>query len=162
MDIERAGVRQSTISIQGTLKVKGKGVHQFASGLSLNIMPNAIVEIGNNFSCAHNARFHIYKSLVIGDDNMWSFDNVIMDTDAHSIYDENGALITHDKGITFGDNVWLGCRCIVLKGSKIPSGSLVAAGSTVTKALDKDNAIYNGNKVIRENITWSRVHPKDD
>ena len=156
-DVEWSGNKQSVINIRGTLLIKGKGSHSFASGLSLNIAPNAVVEINGGFSCSHNARIQIFKSLKIGEGNMWSFDTIVMDTDSHKIFDENGTLISHNEGVAFGNNVWLGCRCIVLKGSVIPDGSIIAAGSTLTKALDKGNAIYCGNKAIKENISWSKA-----
>ena len=154
-DTEWSGTKQSVLNIQGTLIIKGSGYHSFASGLSLSIAPNAVVEIGDNFSCSHNARIQIFKKLVVGDNNMWSFDTIVMDTDSHKIFNEKGDLISHNQDIIFGDNVWLGCRSIVLKGSMISSGSIIAAGSIVTKILSKENSIYKGNTVIRENVQWS-------
>ena len=68
---------------------------------------------------------------------MWSFDTIIMDTDSHKIFDDSGESISHNCEVIFGDNVWLGCRCVVLKGANIPNGSIIAANSTVTKKLVK-------------------------
>lgn len=41
------------------------------------------------------------------------------------------------------DNVWLGTNVTILDGVKINSGSIVAAGSVVTKDIPK-NSIYSG------------------
>lgn len=155
MDLEWSYDKKSVLNIRGTLIFKGSGYHNFSPGLSLAIARGAVVEIGNNFSCSHNTRFTIFKSLVIGNDNMWSFDNLIMDTDAHYIFDENGNMISHNEVITFGNHVWLGCRNVILKGAKIPDGSIIGAGSVVTKSLDKENSIYVGNKLLREKISWN-------
>lgn len=147
--------RRSVIDIKGTLACKGNGVRQFAAGLTLIIRKDAYFEIGGNFSCEHNARIQVYKKLIIGASNMWAFDIIVMDTDAHLIYNDKGEMISLNKDVIFGDNVWLGCRNIVLKGAHIPDNCVLGAGGIITKSLDKSSAIYCGNKIIREGICWS-------
>jgi acetyltransferase-like isoleucine patch superfamily enzyme len=53
------------------------------------------------------------------------------------------------KGITIGDNVWIGAGAVVLDGSKIGSGSIVGPNSVVSGVLP-ENSIAQGNpaKVI--------------
>lgn len=154
-DLEWSYNKKSVLNIKGTLIIKGSGYHSFSPGLSLAIAPGAVMEIGNNFSCSHNTRFTIFKSLVIGNNNMWSFDNLIMDTDAHYIFDEKGEMISKNARITFGDHVWLGCRNTILKGATIPDGSIIGAGGVVTKSLAKKNSVYVGNHLLREGIDWN-------
>lgn len=47
--------------------------------------------------------------------------------------------------IVVGDNVWLGANSIILKGVKIGEGSIVAAGSVVTKGEYPARSILAGN-----------------
>ena len=47
-------------------------------------------------------------------------------------------------GIIIDDNVWIGARAIILDGVHIESGSVIAAGSVVTKNVEK-NTIVGGN-----------------
>lgn len=49
------------------------------------------------------------------------------------------------------NEVWIGMNCIILKGVKIGSGSIIAAGSIVTGDVDP-NSLYAGNpaKKIKE------------
>ena len=151
--------RCSTMSIDGKLVIKGDGHHSFAPGLNLFIPKGGIMVIGDNFSCMQNATIQAYKKITIGDDNLWSFDNVVMDSDTHLIFDKmgGGEMISHNRDVSFGNHIWLGCRNIVLKGANIPSGCIVAAGSTITSEVYPENAIISSKgKVIKEGIDWSR------
>lgn len=46
--------------------------------------------------------------------------------------------------ITIGDGVWLGADSMVMPGVTIASKIIVAAGSVVTKSLDKEGWPYDG------------------
>lgn len=158
MDREWRHDEKSLFSVDGKLIIKGTGYHQFAPGLSLCIVKGAVMEIGNNFSCSHDAKILVFDKLIIGNDNMWSFDETILDSDAHLIFDENGNMISCNNEITFGDRVWLGCDNIVLKGASIPTGCIVAAGSTITSCVyPKNSIITSKGKVIKENIVWNKT-----
>lgn len=85
---------------------------------------------------------------------MWSFYNLVMDTDAHPIYNDSGEIINSPQKVIFGNKCWIGAYCKILKGAYIPSGSIIGAGGTVTKKLSKPRSIYLGQNPIRENINW--------
>lgn len=46
----------------------------------------------------------------------------------------------NDRSIVIGDHVWLAAESAVLKGSKIPSQSIVAFGSTVSGDFSKEGS----------------------
>lgn len=46
--------------------------------------------------------------------------------------------------IWIGDDVWIGCNCIILKGVTVGEGSIVSAGSVVTKDVPP-NVMVGGN-----------------
>ena len=88
---------------------------------------------------------------------MWSYDNVVMDTDGHQITDDSGSVTNRPKPIVFGDHVWLGCNNIVLKGSSIPEDCVVASGSVITGNHSERNCIITSNKkILKHNINWNR------
>jgi len=134
--------------------VKGGDAHVFGPGACLNIWDNATLILGNCFSVAPHLRMMVSKCIEIGDNNMWSFYNLVMDTDAHPIYNEEGELTNHPQKITIGNKVWMGAYCKILKGASIPSGSILGAGSLVTKPLSQPDSIYLGQKLHRTNISW--------
>lgn len=63
-----------------------------------------------------------------------------------------------DQGLRFKktiicENVWIGCGCRILAGTKIEKGSILAAGAVLTKNLES-NSIYGGTpaKLIRRRV----------
>lgn len=150
--------RSSSLCIQGKIELVGKGVHAFGPGTSLRIGEKGILRIGSNFTCSVNNRIYCSNTILIGDDNMWSFDNVIMDTDSHTIYQTNGQISNPNREVVFGNHVWVGCRNIILKGAYIPKGCIVASGSVISKRYDAEDSIITSNgKVLKNDIKWSRT-----
>ena len=80
-----------------------------------------------------------------------------MDTDYHSVLDEHGRIINSDSSIIIGDDIWIGCRSTVLKGSHIPSKTVIAACSVISGKMEKERCIYSSNnRILKENISWKR------
>lgn len=102
------------------------------------------------------------KSITIGNNVTIGGDCLIMDTDAHSLNWRIRCNYNNDTNLTdkqdaksapivISDFVWIGARCIILKGVTIGSRSIIAAGSVVTKDIPSD-CIAGGNpcRMIRE------------
>ena len=131
----------------------GRGTHLWA--------PTRLV-IGRNFYMGRYSQ--IECDAVIGDYVMFgNFVSLVGKYDHN--YEEVGVPIRESIGIrsphydwkgrglqtTIGDDVWIGLGSIVLSGVRIGAGSVIAAGSVVTRDVD-EYAIYAGNpaKKIRE------------
>jgi len=54
----------------------------------------------------------------------------------------------NDQPVIIADDVWIGARAIILKGSKIGRGSVIAAGAIVSGEIP-EYSIYLGKKDIR-------------
>lgn len=119
-------------------------------GTRISVSDSAELIIGDGFRITARSSIICHDKVEIGNDVLLSWDNLIMDTDFHQINDSPVS-----DPVRIGDHVWLGCRCLVLKGSFIPEGSVLAAGTTITKKLSEANAIYGGvNKKIRSDVSW--------
>lgn len=125
-------------------------------GCKIHVMENAQLIIGDDFNMSVECVVIAQKKIQIGTSSGISWESLVMDTDFHHIYDENGIEFNQPKEIIIGDKVWVGCKCTILKGAVIPSGSIVAANSMITKTLTGEKSIFGGNplRVLKSNITW--------
>ncbi|MEX1261854.1 MAG: acyltransferase [Balneolaceae bacterium] len=104
---------------------------QFYSGVRLEIGEKALLKIGNGTYLNRNTLVVCEKEITIGNNCKIAWDVIIMDSDLHPI---NSNPLIH-KPVRIGDEVWIGCRAIILKGVTIGRGAVVAAGSIVTKNI---------------------------
>ena len=95
--------------------------------------------------------------VMIGQDCLFAPDVFIRAEDAHKIIDVNsGETINCAQDVIIEDHVWIGAKCILLKGVHIEHDCVIAAGSLLTEGVHKKNAIYGGRpaKLLKDNITW--------
>ena len=150
-----------SLRIMGKVIVRGNKVHSFGSGCSIEVGKNGVLDIGNNFICTGDSYITVHKTMIIGDNNLWSFNEVVMDTDYHYLYDRNEIQTNVPRPVCFGSNVWIACNCIILKGSSIPSNTVIAAGSIISKALSEENTIVSSQgKVLKQDVMWSQFKRK--
>jgi acetyltransferase-like isoleucine patch superfamily enzyme len=145
---------RSIFQISGELVFKGNAA--FGQGSKVSVAKNAKVIFGNKFIITAESEIVCSKRIEFGENCLLSWDILIMDSDHHIIWDQEKNIINHPKEIVIEDNVWIGCRASILKGSGIPSNSVIAANAVVAKNLQDPNAVYAGNpaRKIKENITW--------
>ena len=131
---------------------------------------DAVIIIGNKTFISGGTQIISSRKITIGNNVLIARDVIIQDGNSHSINhidrkkdieyttarfngkprsDKNFSLIDR-KDISIGDDVWIGLRCIILKGVTIGPRSIIAAGSIVTKDVPSD-VIVAGNpaKVVK-------------
>lgn len=118
------------------------------------------VEIGQNttIESAHFAVTEPGKSIIVGQDCMFSSGIELRTGDSHSILDfTTKRRINYAKDIHVKNHVWIGANAIVLKGVTLGNNSIVGTGSLVTSDVP-DNCIAAGipAKVVKENIDWMK------
>ncbi len=112
---------------------------QFYEGVRLEVGKGAVLKIGNGTYLNRNTLIVAQERVEIGRDCKIAWDVVIMDSDLHPIQ----GTVMENKPVVIEDNVWIGCRCIILKGVRIGAGAVIAAGSVVTKSVPP-NTIVGG------------------
>lgn len=141
--------------VAGNINFQGKTF--IGHGSKICVGKNGNLITGNNFIITAETSIVAFHKVVIGHDCLFSWDNLIIDTDFHKIVDYEGKFLNADREIKIGDKVWLSARCTVIKGSNIPSGCVIAANSLVTGVLFDEASLYGGNPAIlkKKGISWS-------
>lgn len=128
----------------------GKRVSLYSDvGLFLDA-DRAYVEIGSNTYLNERCEIKCQSSIKIGCECAIGWDVTIIDSDYHSI---NDSLVS--MPITIGNNVWIGCKSIILKGVTIGDGAVIAAGSVVSKDVPPHTLVGGvPAKVLKEQVVW--------
>lgn len=115
-------------------------------GKNVNIEKNAMfgpkVSIGDNSGIGVDCE--LYGTVIIGN-NVLMGPEVIFYTSNHVFKDKDKLIIeqglTIEKPIIVEDDCWIGRRCIILPGVKIAKGTVIGAGSVVTKSFPEYSVI---------------------
>lgn len=143
--------RRTTICIDGELIINGR----VSIGNGSNIEISGVCQMGDNYIITANSKIICKEKIEFGENCMISWDCLIMDTDCHKIYSNDNTTINKNKMIIIGDNVWIGCRSVVMKGSKIKNNSIVGAQSIVAGEFEENNLIAGfPARKLKENIRW--------
>jgi len=100
--------------------------------------------IGDAVFIGAGCEFNIREGISIGNNTLIASGCKFIDHD-HGISRSElmNAQSGIEKPIKIGDDVWLGCNVIVLKGVEIGKGAIVAAGAVITKSIG-DYEIWAG------------------
>ncbi len=90
----------------------------------------------DNVFIGSNCEFNIRKKIIIGNNSLIGSGSRFIDHD-HGI--NLGELIRNqlcpEKEIIIGEDVWVGCNVVILKGVHIGDGAVIAAGAVVNKSI---------------------------
>lgn len=102
------------------------------------------IHINNGFSVICTK-----TTITIGDNCLIGPDVTIMDSDFHAIDPEARQSNASPRAapVTIGDNVFIGSKCIILKGSVIGSHSVVGAGAVVSGKFP-EKSLIGGNPAV--------------
>lgn len=130
-------------------------------GATIEVLKGAVLDNGY-FTLNSNSTIVSAKRVSFGQDVMISRNVVIYDSDFHTIFDYMGNVINQSKPVIIGNHVWVGANCMILKGTEIESGSIIAAGSKASGKIESEMIYYSGiEKAVRcLNGTWDRSFPE--
>lgn len=109
------------------------------------------IEVGDNFFANYNLTVLDVAKVTIGD-NVFIAPNVSIYTAGHPIHPQaRNTMYEYGISVTIGSDCWIGGSVTICPGVHIGSGTVIGAGSVVTKDIPA-NVIAAGNpcRVIRE------------
>jgi acetyltransferase-like isoleucine patch superfamily enzyme len=104
------------------------------------------LRIGINVSLNHHCVLSCPGGLDIGNDVSIGHGTSILTTE-HSFDDSNLPIKNQPiqyKPVKIGSNIWIGARVIILAGVTISDGTIIGAGSVVTKSITEPDTIVAG------------------
>lgn len=144
----------------GTVIFKGEA--NIGHGSKIVVGKSGRLIFGERFSISAESAIICFCEIEFGNDCLLSWDVLIMDTDFHKIYSLGTVdQINLDKKITVGDDCWIGCRSLILKGAILPRNTIVAGNSYVGNRRNPDfypDCIVGGMpaQLLKKNVFWKR------
>jgi acetyltransferase-like isoleucine patch superfamily enzyme len=143
------------LNVAGILEIDGRV--QVSNGNRWEIGRDAVVKIGDGTYFAPSTKMMIFSGLTVGRDCGISWDCQILDDDRHQMALDDDAPRPSTAPIEIGDRVWVASRATILKGTRIGSGCIIAAGAIVRGDFSEPNCLIGGTpaKVLRRHISWT-------
>lgn len=143
---------RTILNLRGTFDILGEC--SLGAGSAVELAENAILTVGNKFNLGPKSLIICHKAMTFGNDFITSWNCTLMDTDQHSLVDSDGQITNPDREISVGNNVWLGCNCLVTKGTTLADSITVAAGSTLHGSYPEPRTVLAGNpaKVVKNGV----------
>jgi acetyltransferase-like isoleucine patch superfamily enzyme len=98
-------------------------------GVRFELYPGSKIRIGKGVYLNRNVHIVAVAEVSIAWGTKIGWDVVIMDSDLHG----HSGRPTMAKPVVIEENVWIGCRAVILKGVRIGRGAVIAAGAIVTR-----------------------------
>lgn len=100
------------------------------------------------------------QDIIIGSDCLLSNKIVIRSSDTHKIFcnKTNKQINKATKPVIVSDNVWIGQGVFIGKNVTIPYGSVVAAGSIITRTITEESVVIGGvrGEILKRDIRWEK------
>lgn len=126
---------KSLLQIDGTI-VFSENVH-FGNGVTIRILPKAVLEIENNVKISNRTKIICYEQIQIKYDTRIAWECQIIDTSFHYIRNLNdGAVSGLNAPVSIGSHNWIGNRVTIMKGTSTPNYTIAGACSLLNKKYD--------------------------
>lgn len=156
----RLGFNMVSIYSKNGIMIENKGKIIFHGRCSIgnnsyiSLGRRSTVSFGNQFTATASFRLASFAGITFGDRVSVGWDSLFIDTDFHRLTRVDGMPVKAYGKIKVGNNVWFGNNCMILKNTRIPDFTTVAAGTQISEFLDVPEKSIVGTKkfvtVLRE------------
>lgn len=146
--------RPTLVRVEPRGRLSVSGIVTIMSGCHVHVHYDAAVEIGTGTFLNAGTTVTCHDRVSIGRGCAVSWGVTITVTDVHTIV-HGGVRRPSRAPVVIDDHVWIGTGAIVLKGSSLGEGSVVAAGAVVTSAVPPASlARGNPAEIVVGDIGW--------
>lgn len=142
--------RNSSCSIKGKSGLVIGDCLSVRNRLSLRVSHGGEIIIGKRCFFNNDCNITAMDHIVIGDDCIFGNNVTIIDHD----HDFTLKQFKHEykiKGITIGNNVWIGANAIILRGSKIGDNCVIGAGTIIKNDIPPNSIVYDKRNLVIRN-----------
>lgn len=130
---------------------------EIGSGCKINVLQNAVFEMGANTKVTNSCNITVYKKLELGEASRISHRCQVMDSNYHYLADFDKKCVRHHSSpITIGSYCWICNSTTITGGAVIPNRVIVASNSLVSKDMSEllEGSIIGGvpAKLIRTGV----------
>lgn len=152
-------LENSSLSFSGDNSVIFLSANSHKYILKAALHHDSVLYVGNDvyFNNAPTIILSERTHAFIGRQCLFSTDIWLRTADPHLVYSmDTFELVNKSKSIYIGDHVWIGQHALLLKGTRIHSGSIIAAHCVLAGKTVPSNVSYAGNpgRQVAERIFW--------
>src|SRR5262245_23877993 len=127
----------SLVYVGNRCDLRGLEIRSYQRG-DVIVIGNEVTTVGTNTWISGKNAGDARPAIIIGDDCMFAYDNVLRNTDAHPIFDQGDLEVNGPtSAIVIEPHVWLNDRAAVLKDVTVGACSVVGFGAVVTRDVTR-------------------------
>lgn len=131
---EMFAINPCIIDLKDGGEIVFSGCASIGVGCYLRINDNAKFILGDHVVIGAYTKVMCYKYIEIGERTRVSWECQIMDSNTHYLKDiEKDVIFERDAPIILGAYNWVGNRCTIMKGVKMPNNTIIASNSLCNK-----------------------------
>ena len=138
------------------------GSCRIGNASAISIGDQGYVSFGDDFKATANLKLVCYHYIQFKDRVRVGWDNVIMDTDLHTMVKLSGGYTKGFGPVLIGNDNWLGLRCTVLKNTTTPNFCTVGSNSVLNRKYDYEPYVMIAGNPCTKKIDGIYHDVKDD
>ena len=133
------------------------GFVNLGQGSIIVVNQNAVLDFMGKVTSNINLAIGCQQLIKIGNDTMMGSDVIIYDSDYHPTEYPNEEFCIHTSPVCIGEHVWIGTRAMIMKGSKIGSGSIIGANAYFTGSVPANTMVSCiPSRTVMKDVKWAR------
>ncbi|RHB40472.1 acyltransferase [Enterocloster aldenensis] len=139
--------RRLRVEVSSKLELSKNSFVRFENGVCfrkncvLKVRNNACLTIGENVTFNDNCNITVRYNVVIGKNTLFGPNVVIIDND-HNYKSNDWMSDFICSEVVIEEDVWIGANCVILKGTHIGKGAIIAAGTIVRGDIQSNELVY--------------------